>query len=166
MLQDLTYRIVKFWSSWNLCADLQETLKEAKTAAQLCGILSEQLRLLCSSARDLVPCSHCIGSCITTRHFVLSYSSLLQLQYLLHHNMACIIWVFLYIYIRSIWPQIVLEPNRRSTWTHCGGRICFSPPPAISLAKGRATAGVRRYRDVEGGKGNVGIRGYRGSGDG
>jgi len=63
MLRDLTYMIVKFWSSWDLCAALQETSRAAETAAQ-----------------------H-----TTTRYFVLSYSSLLQSQDSLHHNMACII---------------------------------------------------------------------------
>jgi len=59
--------------------------------------------------------SHSSGFSITTRHFVLSYSSLLQSQDSLHHHMACIISVSLYVYIRSIWPQMVLEHNRRST---------------------------------------------------
>jgi len=43
-------------------------------------------------------------------------SSLLQSQVSLHHNMACIIQVLLYIYIWLIWPQKVVEHNRRSTW--------------------------------------------------
>ena len=59
--------------------------------------------------------SHSSGAYITTSHFVLSYLSLLQSQDSLHHNTAWIISVSLYIYIRSIWPQIVLEHNRRST---------------------------------------------------
>ena len=46
ILRDLTYRIVKFWSSGDLCADLQETSRAAKTAALHCGrlraVLSEQ----------------------------------------------------------------------------------------------------------------------------
>jgi len=33
MLHDLTYRIVKFWSSCDLCADLRETSRAAETAA-------------------------------------------------------------------------------------------------------------------------------------
>ena len=33
MLRDLTYRIVKFWSFWDLCADLPETLRAVETAA-------------------------------------------------------------------------------------------------------------------------------------
>jgi len=44
MLQDLTYRIVKFWSSSDLYAELRETSREAETAAQLCGRLQEQPR--------------------------------------------------------------------------------------------------------------------------
>jgi len=39
MLRDLTYRIVKFWSCWDLCADLRETSRAAETAAQHCGRL-------------------------------------------------------------------------------------------------------------------------------
>jgi len=49
--------------------------------------------------------------------FRLSYSSLLQWQDSVPHNMACIIKVSLHIYIRSIWPQMLVEHNRRST---CG----------------------------------------------
>ena len=44
-------------------------------------------------------------------------SSLLQSQDCLYHNMACIIQIFLYIYIRSIWPPMVVEHDWRSTWT-------------------------------------------------
>jgi len=112
-IQDAPSRIVKYRSSWDLCADLRETSREAETAVQLCGILRERPRPLHSSAGDLMPYSHCSGSYITTRHFVLSYSSLLQSQDLLHYNMACIIWVSLYIYIRLIWPQMVLEHNQK-----------------------------------------------------
>jgi len=90
-IQDAPSRIVKFWSSWDLCTDVQETSREAETATQLCGILQARLAPLCSCAGDLMPYSHRIGSYITTRHFVLSYSSLLQSQEWLHHNMACII---------------------------------------------------------------------------
>jgi len=75
MLGNLTYRIVKFWSSWDLGAHLQETLREAETTAQLCGILQEQLRPRHSSAGDLVRYHHSSGSYITTWHFLLSYSS-------------------------------------------------------------------------------------------
>jgi len=91
MLRDLTYRIVKLWSSWDLCADLRETSRAAETAAQLCGKRREQPRPLHSTAGDLVPSSHSSGSYTTTRHFVISYSSLLQSQDSLHHNMARII---------------------------------------------------------------------------
>jgi len=62
MLPDLSYRIVKVWSSWGLCGGLWQTSRAAKTAAQ-----------------------HS-----TTRQFILWYSSLLQSQESLHHNMACI----------------------------------------------------------------------------
>jgi len=91
MLRDLTYRIVKFWNSWDLCADLREISRAGETSAQLSGRLRGQPRLLHTSAGDLVPYSHSSSSNITTRHFVLSYSSLLQSQDSLHHNMACII---------------------------------------------------------------------------
>ena len=91
MLQNLTYRIVKFWSSWDLCTDLWKTSKAVETAAQLCGRLQEQLWPLHSTVEDLVLYSHSSGSHTTTRHFVLSYSFLLQWQDSLHHNMACII---------------------------------------------------------------------------
>ena len=36
-LRDLTYRIVKFQSSWDLCADLREASRAAQTTAQHCG---------------------------------------------------------------------------------------------------------------------------------
>ena len=62
-----------------------------------------------------MPYSHSSGSNTTRRHFVLSYSSLLQSQDSLHHNMACIIPVSVYIYIWSISPRTVLEHNRWST---------------------------------------------------
>jgi len=39
MLWDLTERIVKFWSSWDLCPNLRETLRDAETATQYCGRL-------------------------------------------------------------------------------------------------------------------------------
>jgi len=38
MLQNLTYRMVKFWSSWGICAALWETSREAENHVQLCGI--------------------------------------------------------------------------------------------------------------------------------
>jgi len=48
--------------------------------------------------------------------FRLSYSSSLQSKDLLPHTMACIIEVSLSIYIQSIWPQMVVKHNWRSTW--------------------------------------------------
>ena len=75
-------------------------------------------RLPRSFAGHLMPYSPSSGCYITTRHFVLSYSSLLQSQDSLHHNLACIISVSLYIYIRPIWLQMVLEHGRRSTRPH------------------------------------------------
>ena len=70
MLQDLTYRIVRFWSSSDHCADLRETSREAETAAQLCWIQREQPRAPRSSVGDLVPYYHSSGSYKTTRHLV------------------------------------------------------------------------------------------------
>jgi len=73
--------------------------------------------------------------------FGLSYSALLQSPDLLHHNIPCIIKVSLYMYTRSIWLQMVLEFNLRSTWRHqlwelwnalggrCGGKLLFLPSP-------------------------------------
>jgi len=95
MLQELTCRIVKFWSSWDLCAAQH------------------------SSAGDLVPYYHSSGSygSITTSHFVY-HIRLLQSQDLLHHNMACIIYLSLSIYVHTanLGCRPVLECNRRSTW--------------------------------------------------
>jgi len=34
MLRDLSIRILKFWSYWDLCADLRETSRAAETSAQ------------------------------------------------------------------------------------------------------------------------------------
>jgi len=41
MLRDLTYGIVKFWSSSDLCAHLHETSRAAGTAMELCRRLRE-----------------------------------------------------------------------------------------------------------------------------
>jgi len=46
MLQDLTFRIVKLWSSWDICTGLWETSSAAETAAQLCGRLGATLSQL------------------------------------------------------------------------------------------------------------------------
>ena len=48
----------------------------------------------------------------------------------------------------------------------CDWKICFSPPPPISLAEDSATAGVQRDRDDGDGLGNSGVEGYRGGRDG
>jgi hypothetical protein len=76
MLQYLTYTVVKLWSSWDLCASLQETSGAAETSAQLCGILQEQLRPLGSCARLGAVCSlqELLG--ININGLNLSYSSL------------------------------------------------------------------------------------------
>jgi len=41
--------------------------------------------------------------------------------------MACIIEVPLYIYIQSIWPQMVVGHNRSSTWIHPLGELRDAP---------------------------------------
>jgi len=91
MLRDLTYRIGKLWSSWDLCADLWEASREAETTMELYRILQEQPRPVCRSVGDLVPYSHSNSSYISTTHFVLSYSSMLHSQDSLHYSMTCII---------------------------------------------------------------------------
>jgi hypothetical protein len=73
MLQNVTCRIVKFWSSCDLHTYLQETSRAADSALQLCGRLPKQPRPLRFTAGELVPYSHGSGSYITTRHVVLSY---------------------------------------------------------------------------------------------
>jgi len=47
MLQNLTVRIVKFWSYWDLCPCLWETSREPETSAQGSRRLRVQLRPLC-----------------------------------------------------------------------------------------------------------------------
>jgi len=47
-----------------------------------------------------------------------------------------------------------------------GGKIHFSPPLPLSLAKDWATAGVQRYRDNGDGLGDWGVQWYSGWGDG
>jgi len=111
MLWDLTYRRVKFRNSGDLCADLRETSRATVRDTSRGGETAAQH----SGAGDLVPYSHSCGSSITTRYFVISYASLLQSQDSLHHNMACIILVSRCMYIRSIWPQMVVEHNQRSS---------------------------------------------------
>ena len=74
----------------------------AETSAQICG----RLVAVFSQQRFLEFHSHKV--------FCLSHSSLLHWEDLLHHHMACIIWITQYTYIQSIWPQIV--KHNRSTW--------------------------------------------------
>jgi len=108
-------RIVKFGSSWDLCADLWETLWEAETTAQLCGILRQRPKPLRSSAGDLMPYYHSSGSDITTRHFV-CYS---------HKIRYIIIWhtlfesLFIYTYGQSgcrWYSRIIGEAPGHSDW--------------------------------------------------
>jgi len=73
MLWDLTFRIVQFWSSWDLNQELRESSGVAETAAQLCRSLREQARSLCRTAGGLVSFADSSGSYIATRHFIVSY---------------------------------------------------------------------------------------------
>jgi len=78
--------------------------------------IQKSLRALYSSTRDLVPYSHSRGSEKTTRHFILSYLFLFYSQDSLHHNMVCGINISQSIYMLSIWPQMVVQHNRKSNW--------------------------------------------------
>ena len=66
-----------------------------------------------------MPYSHSSGSygSITTSHFVY-HICLLQSQDLLHHNMACIIYLSLSmcVHTANLCCRRVIEYNRRSTW--------------------------------------------------
>jgi len=53
MLHDMTDWIVKFCSSWDLCADLRESSREVESTAPICGILWEQPNLLLHSCGTL-----------------------------------------------------------------------------------------------------------------
>jgi len=112
MLQDVTYRIIKFWSFWDLCADLRETSRAAETTVQLYG--RHQSSRDCCAALCETWCRILTAVILTQPQGTLS---LLQSQDSLHHNMGCIIYVSVYIYIRSIWLQMVVEHIWRSTWT-------------------------------------------------
>jgi hypothetical protein len=87
-IQDTPLRRVKFWSSWDLCADLWDNSRQADASVELCGMLQEVPKPPCSSEGDFMLCSRSIGSDINTMHFILAYSSLLQSHDLLYHNMA------------------------------------------------------------------------------
>ena len=102
-IQDAPSRIVKFWSAWSRYTDQWEASREGETAARFGEIHRERPRPLSISAGDLMLYSWSSGSFIITTYFVFLYSSLLQSQDLLHHNIVCIISVTLYIYIQSIW---------------------------------------------------------------
>jgi len=75
MLWDLTYRIVEFWSSWDLCADLRETSRTAETAAGDC----ESSRHCCTALREtgyriLTAVVHTQPHGISSYHIHLCYS--------------------------------------------------------------------------------------------
>jgi len=83
---------------------------------QLCRRLYEQQTPLPRTLRDFVRYSHGIGSYLTPCYFVTLYSSLCQSQDLQHQNMAYRIYVSYYLKILSIWPQMLVEHNQKSTW--------------------------------------------------
>jgi len=71
MQRDVPYRIVNFWSAWELCADLWETSRAAETAAELCGRLWEHSRPLHSSAGHIESSrDHCIAQRETWCHIL------------------------------------------------------------------------------------------------
>jgi len=92
MLQDWTCRRVKCCCSWDLCAGLQETSTAAYIPAQLCRRLSAVI----SQQWLLGFHNH--------EAFRVSDSPLLQSQDSLHHNMACIIYLSLSLYIHTANP--------------------------------------------------------------
>jgi len=100
-LRHFTDRIFNFWSSWNLCAGLQETSKSAETAMKLCrglgAIFSQQWILGFHNQKA----------------FGTSNSALSQSQDSLHHTMGCIILVSRYISNSQSAHRWYL-----STWSH------------------------------------------------
>jgi len=96
----LTIRIVIFWSCWDPCAGVRKTSRAAKMSAQVYRRLQEHLRpphrlhgkLGARFSQQWFLGFHNNKACC------LLYPSLLQSQDSLHHNMACIIWVSLYIH--------------------------------------------------------------------
>ena len=102
MLWDLTTRIVKFWSYWNLHAELWECSRELEISAQVSRRPQGQLRplrKLCARLGTIFSQYWFIGFHNHKVYCVL-YSAVLKLQDLLHHIMACIIEVSLYTHTR------------------------------------------------------------------
>ena len=89
MLWDLTYRIVRFWSSWDLCTRLRRRREQRTTSVQLCGRL------------NAVFWQQWFMTFHNHKAFCVSDSSLLQSQDSLHHNMACILYLSHSIYIHT-----------------------------------------------------------------
>jgi len=86
-LRYLTDRIVKFWSCWDLYTGLHETSRPDVTLAQRCGkfgVVFSQLWVLAFHNHTA---------------FRVSNSSLLLSEVSLNHNMACIVYLGLSIYI-------------------------------------------------------------------
>jgi len=106
MLQELTIRIVKFWSCWDLCAGLQETSRAAETSARVCRRHHQQLRRLRRLFGRLGTIFSPQWIIEFRNHKALCslYPSLLKSQDSLHPTMACIILVSLYISIGR-WTQ-------------------------------------------------------------
>ena len=97
MLQDWTIRMVKFWSYWDLGVGLQETSRAPESSVQ---VSRRPLLKLCGWLDAIFSQQWFLGF-HNHRVLCLSYSSLLQWQDWLHHNVACIIEVSLYKYIWS-----------------------------------------------------------------
>ena len=84
------YRIVQYWRSWELSTDLRETSIAAETTVQVCR------RLGAVNWQQWFVRFH------NHKAFCLSYSSLLPLQDVLHHNMTCIIYRSDFKYIHTV----------------------------------------------------------------
>jgi hypothetical protein len=101
MLRELMIRIVEFWNCCNLWAGLWETSRAAETSAQVCTPSLAQLRpwhQLCGRP-DAISSHQWFLEFHKHMAFPQSYSSLWLLQDLLHHTMAWILQISLYIYI-------------------------------------------------------------------
>jgi hypothetical protein len=134
----LCMRILRCSQIWHI---EQSNFGAPETAVQIYKRLWEKLRPLQSpagyfkSSRDCraalrvswLRYYHSSCSDITTRVVVLSYSSVTVTrfatsQYGMHYSCISI-----YIYIRSIWLQVGLEHNRKSTWTQPLSKLRVAP---------------------------------------
>jgi len=74
MLRDLPSRIVKFWSYWDLCTDMQETSREAETTAWDTSRAAENATQLCARL-----------------------SAVFSQQSVLHNHKACCLIIFIFV---------------------------------------------------------------------